>query len=81
MSYIAYITRDNVEYEVAAELYDEGCGYVDSWADTGRNFEIEKDPEFHKFYAEDDNGVEIVLTADELLSAKEQMVKSYWDKF
>ena len=79
MSYTTYITRDNVEYEVTAKLYDEGCGYVDSWADTGRNFEIEKDPEFHKFYAEDDNGDELTLTENELMTAKSQMVESYWD--
>lgn len=79
MSYTAYITRDEVEYEVSAELYDEGYGYEDSWEDTGRNFEIEKDPVFHKFYAEDRDGVELVLSEDELKSITEQLVERYWD--
>jgi hypothetical protein len=79
--YIAYITRDGVEFEVSAELYDEGYGYHDAWADTGPYFEIEKDPEFYKFYAEDDNGDEVVLTSEEIDLARGQMIEQYWEKY
>jgi hypothetical protein len=77
--YIAYITRDDVEYEVSAELYDEGYGCHDSWEDTGPYFEIEKDPIFHKFYTEDDNGNEVVLTSEEVDQARRQMINYYWE--
>ncbi len=81
MTYRAYITRDNVEYEVSADLFDSGYAYVDSWADTGRSFEVEKDPDFYKYYAEDDNGDEILLTQEEMIEAKHQMIKQYWDEY
>lgn len=79
--YTAYITRDEVEYEVSAELYDEGYGYHDSWKDTGSHFEVEKDPEFHKFYAEDDDGERVVLSSEEISEATRQMINQYWENY
>ena len=81
MSYTAYITRDGIEYEVSAELYEGGLGYLDSWKDTGRNFEIEKNPIFHEFYVEDRDGVELILTPHELISVNGQLIERYWDIF
>lgn len=81
MSYTAYITRNEVEHEVTADLYDHGYGYYDRWEDTGISFEIEKDPKFHNFYSEDDNGVELCLTSDEIEIIVEQMKKQYWDEY
>lgn len=78
MDYRAYITRDDVEYEVTAKLYDHGRIYEDSWSDYGTQYEVEKNPEFHKFYAEDNCGKEMALTADEISDATEQMVAQYW---
>lgn len=81
MSYTAYITRDGIEYEVSAELYEDGVSHTDSWKDTGRNFEIEKDPIFHEFYVEDRDGVELILTSQELTSVNGQLIERYWDIF
>jgi len=81
MTHTAYISRDDIEYEVTAELFDNGYAYVDSWADTGRSFEVEKDPDFYKYYAEDDNGDEVVLTQEEMMEAKRQMTKQYWENY
>lgn len=81
MTYTAYITRDDVEYEVTAELFDTGYAYVDSWADTGRSFEVEKDPDFYKYYTEDDDGNEVVLTDEEMTEAKRQMMEQYWGEY
>lgn len=81
MTYTAYITRDDVEIEVTAEILDEGYAYVDSWADTGRSFEVEKEPDFYKYYAEYDNGEELILTRDEMMEAKRQMTNQYWDQY
>lgn len=77
--YVAYFTRDDIEYEVTAELYDCGQGYWDSWEDTGRNFEIEKDPVFHKFECYDENGDPVELTADDIKHVTEQMINHYWE--
>lgn len=77
--YVAYFTRDDVEYEVTADLYDYGQGHWDSWEDTDRNFEIEKDPEFHKFECYNDNGDPVELTSDELKHVTEQMINCYWE--
>jgi len=79
--YTGYITRDGIEYEVSAELYDEGYGYHDSWEDTGPYFEVEKDPEFHKFYAEDDDGKEVMLTSEEVDLARHQLINQYWENY
>ena len=81
MSYTAYITRDGIEYEVSAELYEGGLGYLDSWKDTGRNFEIEKDPIFHNFYVEDRDGVELILTSQELTLVNGQLIDRFWGNF
>ena len=62
MTYRAYFTRENTEYEVTADLYGHGEGHADVWGDTGRSFEITEEPKFYNFYAEDDNGYEIILT-------------------
>ena len=78
MDYRAYITRNDVEYEVTAELYAEGRIYKDSWSDCGTQFEVEKNPEFHKFYTEDDRGNGVTLSADEIVNATEQMIVQYW---
>lgn len=79
MSYTAYITRDEVEYEVSAELYEDGVSHTDSWQDTGSVCVIESHPIFHKFYVEDRDGVAMVLTARELESVIDQMIERYWD--
>lgn len=76
--YVAHFTRGDVEYEVSAELRDYGRGYWDSWEDTGRNFEIEKNPEFHKFECYDENGDPVELTPSELNDVVEQMINCYW---
>lgn len=81
MTYTAYIIRNDEEFEVTAEIFDEGYAYVDSWADTGRCFEVEKEPDFYKYYAEDDNGDELVLTREEMIEAKRQMTNQYWDRY
>lgn len=81
MDYRAYITRNDIEYEVTAELLDAGYAYVDSWADTGRSFEVEKDPDFYEYYAEDRNGDVLTLTQEEMMDAKYQMIKQYWDEY
>lgn len=81
MTYRAYFTRENTEYEVTADLYDHGEGYADEWEDTGRTFEITKEPKFYNFYAEDDNGDEVNLTQDEIEHVTEQMNKQYWDTY
>lgn len=77
--FVACFVRDNVEYEVTAELYDYGRGYWDSWEDTDRNFEVEKDPEFHKFECYDDNGDPVKLSPGELDHIVQQMVNQYWE--
>lgn len=79
MPYTAYITRNEIEYEVSAELYEDGVSYADSWGDTGSTHIVESHPTFYKFYAEDHDGVSLDLTADELESAIDQMIQQYWN--
>ena len=82
MTYRAYITRNDIEYEVTADLYDHGDGYYDEWEDTGRSFEVTKEPEFYNFYAEYDDSVEeFIFTPEEIEEATEQMKKQYWDAY
>lgn len=82
MTYTTYIARDNKEYEVSADLYDEGVGYTEYCPDSGYYLEIEKDPEFYNFYTEyDDSHEEFIFTPDEIKEATEKLIQQYWDNF
>lgn len=77
--YRAYIIRDGAEYEVTAELYDHGVTERDSWQDTGTVFEIMQDPVFYKFECNDEDGNPVILTAQEIETAINQMIAQYWE--
>lgn len=79
--YRGYIERNGEEFEVTAELYDEGYGYSDYWSDTGYSFEIEKEPTFNKFYAEDEDGKPLDLTEEEISRVTAQMREHYWENY
>lgn len=79
--YRGYIERNGEEFEVTAELYDEGYGYSDYWSDIGYSFEVEKEPTFKKFYAEDQDGNSFALTVEEISRATDQMIKQYWENY
>lgn len=82
MTYTTYITRDNKEYEVTAELYDEGEGYTEFCPDSGYYLEILKNPEFYKFYTEYDDSIEeFIFTPEEIQQATSQLIEQYWDNF
>lgn len=77
----AYITRDGVEYEVSAKLYEHG--EADEGVDDlgGMWMELVEDPVFIEFYGEDDDGVELVLTPKEMFNIEEQMIDQYWEAY
>jgi hypothetical protein len=79
MNFRAYIEREGVELEVTAELYDNGYGYDDKWADTGHTFVVTHEPLFWKHYCEDDNGNVVVLTAEEIEAVNARLIEQYWD--
>jgi hypothetical protein len=79
MVYRAYISRNFTEYEVSAELYDEGTRIIDTWQDTGTCYIVDENPVFYKFVATDDFGIEFDITEEEMAEVIEQMQTQYWD--
>ena len=75
-----YITRNSTEIEVSAKLEYPGAATWDYWEDTGYQFNLISDPTFCEFYAENDDGEEIVLTKQEIVDATTKLVDAYWEE-
>lgn len=79
-NYRAYIYRDNREIEVTAQLLQHGFVDEQCWGDTGETTDVISEPEFHMFYAEDDNGNPISFTDVEMVNILGQLSTVYWNE-
>ena len=82
MDYETNIRRGREELTVYGELWDDGVGLWNSWGDTGRNFEVEHEPEFTiaEIYDDENNVVSLnTLTSREISVIIDIFTADYWD--
>lgn len=82
MEYSCDIRRGREELTVYGELWGDGVGLWNSWGDTGRNFEVEHEPEFTiaEIYDDENNVVSLnTLTPREISVIIDIFTADYWD--